>query len=532
MPVVASALSPNLSRHRVIRKPAVKSTGGIVVSQNRAASEIGARVLKADGHAADAAVATAFALGILEPWMSGIGGVGAALVYDAKADKVTGVDFGGRSPKGLKPEDFPLLAGADGDLFGWPLVKENRNTVGAKATVAPTEPAGLDLLHRTFGRAKWADLMAPAIALAEQGPVVDWHTTLMVAGAFADLNKDPGARARFLPGGAPPVPPPAAAPKTVLHLPMPTLAASLKLLATEGAKALYHGPLARSIAADVQAMGGYLTEADLAAVAPRLVTPLEIAYQGRTIHVLPELNGGPTLAHAFSHLNTHRPMPAKSPDGATFAAYAAALQQAWAWRLEHMGDNGERTAPTSTTHLAVIDRDGNIVTLTQTLLSLFGSRIVLPGSGIMMNNGINWFNPVPGGPNAIAPDARVLANYAPAIMTGGGRTMGLGGCGGRKILPAVFQLLGLSADFGMDLDTAFHQPRLDVPNATRIVTDRRMPQAMLDALEAQFDCVSAEPVVSTNPYTIASAVARTGTVNEGATEPDNPWSEAVSEDEV
>jgi gamma-glutamyltranspeptidase / glutathione hydrolase len=532
MPVVASALSPNFSRNRVIRKPAVTSGGGIVVSQNRAASEIGARVLKAGGHAADAAVATAFALGVLEPWMSGIGGVGAALVYDAKVNKVTGVDFGGRSPKGLRPEDFPLQPGADGDLFGWPLVKDNRNTVGAKATMAPTEPAGLDLLHRTFGRAKWAELMAPAIKLAEQGPVVDWHTTLMVAGAFADLNRDPGAKARFLPGGAPPVPPHAATPKTLLHLPMPALAASLQLLAAEGAKALYQGPLARSIAGDVQAMGGYLTEADMAAVAPRLVAPLEIAYQGRTIHVLPELNGGPTLAHAFGHLTTHRPTPAQSPDGATFAAYAAALQQAWAWRLEHMGDNGERTAPTSTTHLAVIDRDGNIVTLTQTLLSLFGSRIVLPGSGILMNNGINWFNPVPGGPNAIAPDARVLANYAPAIMTGKGRTLGLGGCGGRKILPAVFQLLGLSADFGMDLDTAFHQPRIDVPNAARIVTDRRMPADMLRVLEAGFDCVAAEPVVSTNPYTIASAVARSGGVNEGATEPENPWSEAVTEDEV
>jgi gamma-glutamyltranspeptidase / glutathione hydrolase len=530
MPVVASALSPNLSRHRMIRKPAVTSSGGIVVSQNRAASEIGARVLKAGGHAADAAVATAFALGVLEPWMSGIGGVGAALVYDAKANKVTGVDFGGRSPKGLKPEDFSLLPGADGDLFGWPLVKDNRNTVGAKATVAPTEPAGLDLLHRTFGRANWADLMAPAIALAEQGPVVDWHTTLMVAGAFADLNRDPGARARFLPGGAPPVSPPAAAPKTVLHLPMAALAASLKQVAAEGAQALYHGPLARSIAADVQAMGGYLTESDLASVAPRLVTPLEIAYQGRTIHVLPELNGGPTLAHAFSHLNKHRPTPAKSPDGATFAAYAAALQQAWAWRLEHMGDAGERMAPTSTTHLAVIDREGNIVTLTQTLLSLFGCRIVLPGTGILMNNGINWFNPVPGGPNAIAPDARVLANYAPAIMTGHGRIIGLGGCGGRKILPAVFQLLGLSADFGFDLDRIFHEPRIDVPNASRIVTDRRMPKATMDVLEARFDCVTGEPVVSTNPYTIASAVARTGSLNEGATEPENPWSEAVAED--
>ena len=102
MPIVGSALSPYLSRNRRVTKPAVKSSGGIVVSQNRAASEAGARVLKAGGHAADAAVATAFALGIVEPWMSGIGGVGAALALDAKSGKVTAFDFGGRSPKGLK----------------------------------------------------------------------------------------------------------------------------------------------------------------------------------------------------------------------------------------------------------------------------------------------------------------------------------------------------------------------------------------------------------------------------------------------
>ena len=147
MPIVGSAVSPYLSRNRGGRKDTVRSAGGIVVSQNRAASEIGARVLKAGGHAVDAAVATAFALGVVEPWMSGIGGVGATLVHDAGTGKVTAFDFGGRSPKGLVPGDFQLKAGADGDLFGWPVVDGNINTVGAKAVVAPTEPAGLALMH-------------------------------------------------------------------------------------------------------------------------------------------------------------------------------------------------------------------------------------------------------------------------------------------------------------------------------------------------------------------------------------------------
>ncbi|MEQ1615969.1 MAG: gamma-glutamyltransferase [Hyphomicrobiaceae bacterium] len=533
MPIVGSAVSPYLSRNRSKHKAAVRSTGGIVVSQNRAASEIGARVLKAGGHAVDAAIATAFALGVVEPWMSGIGGVGVALVRDAKSGKVTGFDFGGRSPKGLKVEDFKLKPGADGDLFGWPVVEGNINTVGAKAVVAPTEPAGLALLHKTFGRQRWGDLVMPAVGLAREGMAVDWHTTLVVATAFADLARDKGAAERFLPGGAPPVPAAATDPSPEKRLPSQKLAATLQAIADKGAAALYEGPIAKGIVDDIQAAGGYLTQDDLSRVTPRIVETRQVTHLDRTIHVLPELTGGPTMAMAWAELNRLRPQPTAVPDAVTFHAYAKALRHAWEWRFKHMGDAGEHTAPTNTTHLCVVDRDGNVVTLTQTLLSLFGSRIVLPQSGILMNNGINWFDPRPGGPNAIGPDKRALANYAPAIMTGGGTTIGIGGCGGRKILPAVFQLLSLCAEFGYDLETAFHQPRIDVSGIGRIAVDRELESSVIEALARDFDVVLAEPIVYTNPFTIASAVARSDVGdNEGATEPGHPWSEAVAEEDV
>jgi gamma-glutamyltranspeptidase/glutathione hydrolase len=180
----------------------------------------------------------------------------------------------------------------------------------------------------------------------------------------------------------------------------------------------------------------------------------------------------------------------------------------------------------------VVDRDGNMVTLTQTLLTLFGARIVLPGTGILMNNGMNWFDPVPGGPNSIAPDRRGLANYVPAIMTGDGSVTAIGGCGGRRILPAVFQLLAISADFGFDLEQVFHTPRLDVSGLDVVVADRRMPQATIDALAAEFATVVAEPIEYPFPFTIAGAVRRVGEMNEGAAEPHHPWSEAISEDDV
>jgi gamma-glutamyltranspeptidase/glutathione hydrolase len=528
-----SALSPNLSLQRSVRKPAVRSRAGIVVTQNRAASEVGARVLEAGGHAVDAAVAAAFAVGVVEPWMSGIGGVGAMLVYEAATGKITGIDFGARSPKSLDPKAYVLTDKRDdGNLFGWPMVVGNVNTVGPKAMVAPTAPAGLAAAHRRYGRKAWRDLMAPAVQMAEQGPIVDGHTTLMVANAMADLARDPGARARFLPDGCPPLQQAAVEPDPVVRLPMPDLARTLRAIAEDGADVLYTGALARSIADDVREMGGYLGAEDLAAVRAREVEPIGFSYFDRTIHVLPKLNGGPTLQVAFCELARQRKAPEAKPDAQTFLAYASALRAAWQDRLKHMGDAGRHGVPTSTTHLCVVDRNGNMVTLTQTLLSLFGARIVLPGTGILMNNGMNWFDPVPGGPNSIAPDRRGLANYVPSVMVGEGAVTAIGGCGGRRILPAVFQLLAMSADFGFDLEQAFHTPRLDVSGLEVVVADRRMPQATIDALAAQYATVLAEPVDYPFPYTIAGAVRRVGGANEGATEPQHPWSEAVSEDDV
>jgi gamma-glutamyltranspeptidase / glutathione hydrolase len=534
MPSLASSLSPNLSLRRTVRKPSVRSAGGIVVTQNRVASEVGARVLKEGGHAVDAAVAAAFAVGVVEPWMSGIGGVGAMLVRDARGGKITALDFGGRSPKGLRIEDFPLAGGHDqGNLFGWPLVVDNRNTVGAKALVAPTQPAGMALAHKLFGTKSWRALIAPAVALAEQGPIVDWHTLLVIASGLADLRKDAGASRRYLRDGLPPLPNAPQAGLAQPTLPAPDLARTLRALAEEGADVLYRGALARSIVEDVQALGGYLSAEDLETVTPRVVEPLAFTYRDRTLNVLPELTGGPTLAIAFSELARHGGATAGAgPDGARFVAYAKALETAWKDRFERMGDAGERSLPTSTTHISVVDRDGNMVALTQTLLSLFGCRVVLPGSGILMNNGINWFDPRPGGPNGLAPDRRGLSNYVPTIMTGAETEIAIGGCGGRRILPAVFQLLAMAADFGFDLDAAFHQPRVDVSGGLAVTVDRRLPPETRRALQDALTTIVAEPVVYPFPFTIAGAVRRAAGLNEGATEPEQPWSEAVSEDEV
>jgi gamma-glutamyltranspeptidase/glutathione hydrolase len=526
-------LSPNLSRRQRVSKPATQSAGGIVVSQNRLAAEIGARVLAEGGHAVDAAVATSFAIGVLEPWMSGLGGTGAMLVREAASGKVTVVDFGARSPGALDATDYPLAGGQAGDLFGWPRVKDDRNLVGASAAVAPTVVAGVHAAHRLFGRKAWNDLVAPAIPLAEQGPTVDWHMLLEIATTLPHLWRDPGCRSVFLPGGAPPVPPPAVAPQPVVRLPNVALAKTLAMIAADGPDALYRGPIGRALCEDFRAAGGCVTQDDLAACEARVIAPREVDHNGHRISVLPELSGGPTMIRAFDRL-ARRWSPSgggRAFDGAAFTAVAASLKDAWDDRFDSMGDTPTTAATSTTTHISVLDREGNMVALTQTLLSIFGSRFLSPATGILMNNGINWFDPRPGGPNSIGPGKRALCNYCPAIMVGPEQAVAIGGSGGRKIMPAVFQLLIMLAN-GMSLDDAFHAPRIDVSGGERVVVDRDLPEEVRAALAAQGETLEVERTAYPAHFTIAGAVKRAAGRNEGASEPHMAWGEAVAEEEV
>ncbi|HET9902867.1 MAG TPA: gamma-glutamyltransferase [Xanthobacteraceae bacterium] len=526
-------LSPNLSLRQRVRKPPAESAGGIVVSQNRLASEIGARVLADGGHAVDAAVATSFAVGVLEPWMSGIGGTGAMLVRDAASGEITVVDFGARAPAALDPKDYPVVGGNAGDLFGWPRVKDDRNLVGATAVCAPTTVAGVHAAHRRFGRKPWRDLVAQAIPLAEQGCVVDWHMLLEIATTLPHLARDPGCRSVFLPGGTPPVPPPAVAPEPVVRLPNPALGKTLAVLAEEGPRALYGGGLGRVLVEDIRAAGGCLTKADLAMCEPRVLAPRSVEHNGHRVSVLPELSGGPTLIRAFEELARRwTPSGAERPlDRTAFMAITEALREAWSDRFANMGDTATTAATSTTTHISVVDREGNMVALTQTLLSIFGSRFLSPSTGILLNNAINWFDPRPGGPNSMAPGKRALCNYCPAIMVGPSRSVAIGGSGGRKIMPAVFQLLVMLAK-GMGLEEAFHAPRVDVSGGERVVVDRDLPEDVRAALAAKFDTLAVERTAYPAHFTIAGAVARIDGRNLGATEPHMPWSEAVSEDDL
>jgi gamma-glutamyltranspeptidase/glutathione hydrolase len=512
-----------------VRKPVARTKGGIVATQNRVAGEAGANVLAAGGNAVDAAVTTALALAAVEPWNSGLGGVGFMLVYLAKEDRVEVVDFGPISPRSLDPAAYPLTGGFTSDLFTWPTVKDDRNVHGPSSFAVPGNVAGLSLALEKFGTIGFSDAIRPAVALADQGIAVDWFLTLKVATNMRELARYRTTSDIWLPNGVPPVTAPGA---PLGRLILRNLAATMRRLADAGPRDFYEGEVAASIARDVKAMDGILSVDDLRNYRARIVEPLETKYRGTRIALAPGLTAGPTIQRALGRLEEVK-LRSGGPHADAFLAYARILREGYTERLATMGETSDHRDPSTTTHLNVIDRHGNMVALTQTLLSVFGSKVVLPSTGILMNNGIMWFDPRPGNPNSLAPAKRPLTNMCPVISCGGeGKpAFAIGASGGRKIMPAVFQISSFLIDYAMSLEDAFHQPRIDASGGDTVGVDPRLPEVIRKALADAFPTVETELVVYPTNYACPSAVLRdprAGT-HFGAGDVMSPWSGAVAE---
>lgn len=201
-------------------------------------------------------------------------------------------------------------------------------------------------------------------------------------------------------------------------------------------------------------------------------------------------------------------------------------------RLKTMGDQDAPHAPSCTTHFSVVDRDGNMVAVTQTLLSIFGSRVISPSTGLLMNNGIMWFDPEPGKPNSLAPDKGCLMNVCPTLGEKDGRRFAIGASGGRKILPAVLNLSSFMMDFGMDLQGAFHQPRVDNSGGDTTVADEDLEPEILASLRDIQPVVTAKRTVYPYAFACPAGVMRENGMNTGCTEIMSPWGDAVAEKEM
>lgn len=515
---------PHVTQSWQVRKPAARGARGVVACQAREAAEAGAEMLRAGGSAADAAVAAAFVLAAVEPWNSGLGGIGFAQVM-APGGACETLDFGPVAPRRLDPSAYPLTGRQREDLFAWPEVAGDANIHGPKSVVIPSAVAGYAALHRRHGRLPLREVLAPAVALARRGLAQDWFTTLKVASSAAILRLYPESARIYLPGGLPPVPPYQGA---TGFLPLGRLADTLERLQVAGLEDFYKGEVAAAIVADMRSEGGFLTAEDLAACEARFLPALEARYRGRRWMLANGLTAAPTLKAVLARMDTaHRPT---RPDAEWYAVLARALREAYAERLATLGETEPRAAESCTTHLTAADGGGMMVSMTTTLLSSMGSRMVLPGTGILMNNGVMWFDPRPGHANSIAPGKRPVCNMCPVILVGADGTpeVAAGASGGRRIMAAVFQLLAYVTEFGMEPEAAAHHPRIDVSGAEGVTADQRLGEAVIGALRAEAPVQVVEHAVLPLNFACPNLIQRREGAFVGITDVMSPWSAAVA----
>lgn len=488
---LAEAQQQSLLEYPSIHSPRV-GLDGMVVSQNEMASAIGAKVLAEGGNAVDAAVAVGFALAVTLPRAGNIGGDGFMTAYLADQKKVTVIDFRSVAPRAAKPDMFIDQEGEE----------RPEASVGYRAAAVPGTVAGLWMAHRRYGRTSWDKLVAPATALARDGTVLSADEAFVFGWGRKRLQASSTAMAAFFKTDG-------SAYKAGERLRQPQLAWTLGQIARGGADAFYRGEVATRIEADMRRNGGLITREDLAAYAAVEREPLVGTYRGTTVYTPPPASGGAALLLMLNILENfdlggmsvgsaeslhllaetmrlgHRDRVrhlgdtdfAKVPlTGMTSKAYAAEraklidLRKASDDAGVRAGDPFAYESP-STTHYSVADRYGNVVSVTYTLGSDFGSGAMIDGTGILLNNQMNNFSherefraarsgdPEP--PNAMRPGKRMISTMMPTLVFRDGKPwLALGTPGGGRIINTVLQVLVNVVDFRLNIDEATHQTRI------------------------------------------------------------------------
>ncbi len=481
-----------------VRKTAVTSGEGAVASQHWLAARAGAALLAEGGNAVDAAVACAMALNVVEPWMCGLGGSGFMVIWQAREQRARVVNFQGVLPQAIDSADYPLDPAEPLSLMLYPGVKDRANERGYGSITVPGAVAGLGHALERYGSRPWDRVLAPAVRLAERGLPIDWHGTLQIGLAMDLLRRDPAAGALYLPGGVP------AQPESLR--PLPALAAMLRTLAAEGPRAFYEGPLAAAIAADLQAGGSKITVDDLAAYRAEELEPLSGTHRGAEVHTAGEVSGGVRLLDMLGYVEKNlSPGAAVGPE--TWIAYARGLDAAFETHKKKVGLDQQGGC---TSHMSAVDAEGNMVALTYTLLNRFGSGVVLPQTGILMNNAVGYFDPRPGNPVSLAGGKRInSSNMCPTIATRNGEALfAVGASGANHIVPCTAQLTALLLDYGMSLEEAFHTPRIDASARGSVRADPAMGEAALAELKKVFQVEVAQQMVFPKLYACPSGVAR------------------------
>lgn len=504
-------------------------------------------ILDRGGNAVDAAVTAAFAVGVLEPWMSGVGGGGFMTIQMASGERAV-VDYFARAPIAARPDLYPLTADFGPSRVGFSGVVDEANAFGALSVATPGMVRGMVMALEQFGTRPLAETLAPAIQFAEDGFNVDWYQGMLIASEQAVLRRDQETARIFLTDGLPPGP---AFGTAAARLKQPDLGQTLRRIADRGADCFYTGEIAERIVSHVRSLGGILTLDDFAEYRPRLVEPLTLRYRDLDLVLLPYQAGGTHIGEAFTILDGFDLSAGGHNTASTLHLVAEASRRATADRAAYVGDpdfvsidwarltspeyaalrraeidphhasqpapgTGISASPTAlpvgagsvagegcTTHLSVVDRAGNMVALTQTLTLIFGSAVTAPGTGVLLNDSMNLFDPRPGGPNAVGPQKRPASNMAHVIAVRDGvPVLAVGAPGGRRILDTCLQMTLNVVDFELDIQSACAAPLIDC-SGPELLADDRLPQVTLRALRDKGHHVTEAPV-SFSPRQFAS----------------------------
>jgi gamma-glutamyltranspeptidase/glutathione hydrolase len=481
---------PDSWRHP-LDAPATVAEHGMVVSDAPGASRVGVAVLRGGGSAVDAALATAFALAVVLPSAGNLAGGGFTVLH--VNGQTAALDFRETAPAAARRDMFL-------DDHGNPTEK---SITGHLAVGVPGSVAGLWALHQKFGTKTWAELVEPAIQLADNGFEVNADFSSSIRDEAKRLEKFPASAALFLPDGK--------APAEGARWRNPELAQTLRLIARNGKDGFYKNDTADRIVAEMRRGAGSITQRDLDAYEPKWREPVVFSYRGyRVASMPPPSSGGVTLAliaqqleaYDLAHLGWHSPQ--------SVHLQAEAMRRAFAVRNDVLGDPDfvavdtaklsskpfarqlqasiavDRATPsaqvsgrtgiqgdgTHTTHFSVADGFGNAVAMTTTLNSSFGSAVTVAGGGFVLNNEMDDFAAKPGAPNqfglvqgeanAVAPGKRMLSAMTPTIVFDRNEKPILitGASGGPYIITTVFQLLSDTIDYGMSVSSAMSAPRL------------------------------------------------------------------------
>lgn len=516
-----------------------RSKLGMVASDSPEASQIGAKVLKAGGNAFDAAVATSFALAVARPESTGLGGGGFMLAYVAKENRFIGLDFRETAPAGATAELYARLHAERGD-------GPSPSVYGGNAVAVPGQLAGLAEINKRFGTRPLAELIQPAIALAEAGFAMDRHflgSRKNVLDDFAkwpQLKRDCAALHDFLA-------PSEAEPKPGEAFKRPGLAKALRLLSESGIGAFYDGPIGEAIVKAVRASGGTMTMEDLRHYRVTEREPLRISrfdtmqeFQHELISMPPPSSGGVCHAEILNILAVCTVRSDLHPIEDQPHVFVEAMKHAFADRAHWLGDpgfgdipvakltsleyaawcarqiNAQHTRPAAeygrttappddggTSHHCVADRDGNIVAITETINGSFGSLVVAKPYGIILNNEMddfttavgeaNLYGLVQSNANLVAPGKRPLSSMSPTIVLKNGKpALVLGASGGPRIITSVLQV-ALHVINGKPIEEAMTELRLHHQwQPDKVFFDREPPAQLAANLEQRGHQISSK----------------------------------------